>query len=138
MIRFGARFESRSPHQPGKPAGNGGLFILCTKIREAVLKRILLPAVILWMTLPASASMSRYFTGNFKDVKQSRLHGPVLDLAGGGADVEPAFQQIWSISFAAAPIATRRWMWSFSVHRGPMATTPGITQCTESIPLNRS
>lgn len=47
--------------------------------------------------LDANASITRYMSGNVADVKP-RLHGPVLDLAGGSTDVEPAIQ--WMIDKA--------------------------------------
>ncbi|HEV7923653.1 MAG TPA: peptidase S51 [Thermoanaerobaculia bacterium] len=49
-------------------------------------------ALFLLMLAPAAhAELVRYTTGSPDDVRP-RLHGPVLDLAGGGADVVPALQ----------------------------------------------
>jgi cyanophycinase len=41
---------------------------------------------------PASAELTRYWTGNADDVRP-RLHGPVLALVGGGGDYAPAMQE---------------------------------------------
>jgi cyanophycinase len=43
------------------------------------------------MDAPADAEITRYITGNAADVNPA-LHGPVLDLGGGGGDVDEAFQ----------------------------------------------
>jgi cyanophycinase len=47
--------------------------------------------ILLLFAATARAELVRYTTGNADDVRP-RLHGPVLDLAGGGADVEAALQ----------------------------------------------
>lgn len=44
------------------------------------------------LTLPCAASLTRFDTGNAADVAPP-LHGPVLHLAGGGGDVDAAFQE---------------------------------------------
>jgi cyanophycinase len=53
--------------------------------------RALLPALF-FLALPCAASLTRYDTGNAADVAPP-LHGPVLHLAGGGGDVDAAFQE---------------------------------------------
>ncbi len=54
------------------------------------MKRAFVLAAILIAT-SARADLKRYFSGNSADARP-RLHGPVLVLAGGGKDVEPALQ----------------------------------------------
>ena len=46
---------------------------------------------LLFLALPVQAELTRYFTGNADDVRP-RLHGPILMLAGGGGDLEDAWQ----------------------------------------------
>lgn len=45
------------------------------------------------LPLPLHAALKRYDTGNAADVAP-RLHGPVLHLAGGGGDVDAAYQEV--------------------------------------------
>ena len=48
--------------------------------------------LVLLCAMPCAASLTRFDTGNAADVAPS-LHGPVLHLAGGGGDVDAAFQE---------------------------------------------
>jgi cyanophycinase len=45
------------------------------------------------LSLPLHAELTRYLTGDAADVAPA-LHGPVLHLAGGGTDVDAAFQEV--------------------------------------------
>jgi cyanophycinase len=47
----------------------------------------------LFFAAPLCAGMTRFHTGNAADVVP-RLHGPILHLAGGGGDVDAAYQEV--------------------------------------------
>ena len=55
------------------------------------MRRLLFAACLL--TLPLSAELTRYYTGNDVDMKPPVLRGPLLVLAGGGGDVSVALQK---------------------------------------------
>lgn len=58
---------------------------------------LLIVSLTIAATTSSIAAVTRYFSGSADDVKP-KLHGPVLDLAGGSTDVEPAIQ--WMIDKA--------------------------------------
>jgi cyanophycinase len=57
------------------------------------MNRTILALSSLLFAATASAALQRYFSGSDVDVRP-KLHGPALDLAGGGKDVEPALQSM--------------------------------------------
>ncbi|HET7436189.1 MAG TPA: peptidase S51 [Thermoanaerobaculia bacterium] len=52
-----------------------------------------MPVLLLFLALPLQAALTRYATGSTVDVSPP-LHGPVLHLAGGGKDIDAAYQEV--------------------------------------------
>lgn len=52
-----------------------------------------MPVLLLFLALPLHAALTRYATGSSTDVAPP-LHGPLLHLAGGGKDVDAAYQEV--------------------------------------------
>src|SRR5438093_810303 len=61
----------------------------CILIPKTIFVFLILGSCLIFQT--ADAKVTRYLTGNAADV-QPLLHGPALDLGGGGTDVDQAFQ----------------------------------------------
>jgi len=59
----------------------------------------------LFLASPAPAEVTRYLTGSAADVSPN-LHGPVLNLAGGGTDVDAALQSMIDIARGCTDCAT--------------------------------
>src|SRR5689334_18922084 len=61
--------------------------------KRAAFALVLLASALLSSARDAEAKVTRYLTGNASDVSP-RLHGPALDLGGGGSDVAEGIQRM--------------------------------------------
>ena len=84
-----------------------------------------------FLSLPLQAALTRFDTGNPADVAP-QLHGPILHLAGGGGDVDAAYQEVIDRIRGCNDCPARRSTSSCCVLPARTATTTTCRPCAAS------